>query len=326
MIAQKGRAGQKGRVPGPVGHCPCPDDKRWAHRPLIQICHQGKVHLPPKGCMRYYYGMRTLPRCPLSLDNIRAFLSRAIVVLVFLCALPTPCVALSAEELTYITEEYPPYSYTKDGEPTGFAVEVLRLMWKEMRVAPQPIRMQPWARGMHTLEHEPHIMLFTAGWSLDRAEKFHFIRPLLSNESSALALKSKNIVISSITDMQRYKVGTVRSDLREKVLLDAGFPEKELQRVATINTSAKMLAYGRIDLMVGGTGTMLHALEEEGFAPDDFEVVYVIAYFENGYMLSRDVPDALVRRFQNALDAVRETPEFDVLVKKYSLQRVDGSR
>jgi len=42
--------------------------------------------------------------------------------------------AFSARDLTYITEQFPPYNYQEDGKLQGISVDLLEMAWERMGV------------------------------------------------------------------------------------------------------------------------------------------------------------------------------------------------
>jgi polar amino acid transport system substrate-binding protein len=38
----------------------------------------------------------------------------------------------SAKDLTYITEQYPPYNFERDGRLQGISIDLLEMMWDRM--------------------------------------------------------------------------------------------------------------------------------------------------------------------------------------------------
>jgi len=64
-----------------------------------------------------------------------------------------PCLATdqiaSAEDLTYITEQRPPYSYEKDGVLQGISVDLVEGAWERMGVSldRSAIQLLPWTEG-----------------------------------------------------------------------------------------------------------------------------------------------------------------------------------
>ncbi|MGM0643831.1 MAG: substrate-binding periplasmic protein, partial [Thermodesulfobacteriota bacterium] len=131
--------------------------------------------------------------------------------------------AMSAEELNYYTEDYPPYNYEKDGKLTGISVETLKLVWEEMGVSPQEIELVPWARGYNKLKKSEGTCLFATTRTPAREDLFKWACPVAKGSRNVLiAKKDRNISIDSIEDANQYKVGAIRDDVAEQLFLSEG--------------------------------------------------------------------------------------------------------
>ncbi|MFM5215195.1 amino acid ABC transporter substrate-binding protein, partial [Aeromonas hydrophila] len=78
-------------------------------------------------------------------------------------------IALPAPALIYYSEQNMPLNgLDKNGQPVGLAVELLRLMWREMGEPEQPIHFLPWARGWYLLTQQQEAVLFTTAHTKER--------------------------------------------------------------------------------------------------------------------------------------------------------------
>lgn len=87
-------------------------------------------------------------------------------------------ISVSAGELNYYTEDYPPYNYLKNGKVTGIAVETLNLVWEELGESPKKISLVPWARGYQKILNENDIVLFSTTRTPERENLFKWACPI----------------------------------------------------------------------------------------------------------------------------------------------------
>lgn len=83
----------------------------------------------------------------------------------FLLASLLATVAIAKSDLqsiTYLTEEYPPYNFTENGELHGIAVDLLVAATARATqpVAKEDISVQPWARAYRTVLINKDTVLF----------------------------------------------------------------------------------------------------------------------------------------------------------------------
>ncbi|MEI2760747.1 transporter substrate-binding domain-containing protein [Methanothrix soehngenii] len=105
----------------------------------------------------------------------------------------------SAEDLTYITEQYPPYTFQKDGKLQGISVDLLERIWQKMGVDLNRsiILLLPWTEGyQRTLSEKiipfslqrpgfPRESSYSSGWGL-----------LPLGRDVLLAKRDKNVTIA----------------------------------------------------------------------------------------------------------------------------------
>lgn len=244
----------------------------------------------------------------------------AIVLGIVLSAQPVTARAEAAGilDLTYYTEEYRPLNFTDEtGRLTGLSVELLRLMWQEMGTPEQPILVRPWARSYRDTLQLDNRVLFATSRTDEREDLFKWVCAISPNRQVVYGPAGTDIRIGSSDELNRYTIGTVRDDVSEQILLQIGVSPSQVQAVTDIEQNIKKLNAGRIDLMAYGEYAARGAIRHLGYALEDYSVVYVMRDTANCYAFSRSTDDAVVTRFQQALDAVTATPAYRQLLEQF---------
>lgn len=242
-------------------------------------------------------------------------------LLIWFCLVPPSIAGKGAEDLKYMTESLPPYSYEDEGELTGFSVELLKLIWQELGVKEQRINMMPWARAYLKLGTEENTVLFTISRAAHREHLFKWVCPItLGSKHVFLAKKDRHITISSLEDSKKYRIGTVRDDVLEQLMLKKGFALKDFSRVTNIIQNVKKLNLNRIDLIAQNETSILDVITEHGYNPNSYESVFVIMQVQSCYAFNKNVDDKIIFQFKNALNKVRLSNEFNVLKKTFSIE------
>lgn len=218
---------------------------------------------------------------------------------------------MTATELQYFTEDYPPYNFEEAGEMRGISVDLLRLIWKEMDIPEQPIRLVPWARGYRIVQNRPGTVLFAMGRTADREDLFRWVCPIMTNRQVLIGRKDQNIQIQSLAEAKRYRIGTILKDLGDSLLTQAGFDN--LESVSDIRLNLRKLDAGRIDLIAYGENGFWNHVEN----PEDYEIVFALKTSQACYAFHQDTPEALVADFQRALDAIKTKGMHKVLIEEY---------
>lgn len=222
------------------------------------------------------------------------------------------------ESITYLTEDYPPSNYVEDGKLKGYAVDLLRALWKQMGVAEQPIEVTNWARAFNRLETTPNTMLFAMSRNAERVAKFQWVGPIYQNRYVLVGLARRDFAIQSTADAARYRVGVIREDVGHKLLLEAGLADARLEKVSDFRQLVKMLAADRIDLLCVSNTLIPQFAQQSSLKPADVKPVHVVRESEIYYALHKDSDPALVKRFQTTLKALE--PERRRILKNYGLE------
>lgn len=218
---------------------------------------------------------------------------------------------MTAADLRYLTEDYPPYNYESDGRMTGMSVDLLRLMWQEMGVPEQPIRLVPWARGYKIVQEQPGSALFAMSRNEERENLFKWVGPITVNRHVLVTRADRGIRIGALDAAKAYRIGTILEDVADSLLVQAGF--ENLERVSDFRLNLRKLDAGRIDMVAYGETSFREQVED----PEKYTVVFVLRELQACYAFHRDTPDALVGNFQTALDRIRERPIYGELMERY---------
>jgi polar amino acid transport system substrate-binding protein len=208
------------------------------------------------------------------------------------------------EGLVFLTENYAPYNYNKDGKAQGIVVDVLLEMFRQTGSTKglKDIKVLPWARGYKLAQEKKGTVLFSTARTESRKNMFKWVGPILVSEHSVIAKKDRKIRIQSEKDFDKFKIGAVREDAGELMLHARGVDKKSIYRTNSSKSTARMLAAGRIDLWAYGARVALLNLEKLGHDPNDYEVVFVLKESPLYFAVQKDTDDQLVGRLQAALD------------------------
>lgn len=239
---------------------------------------------------------------------MKTFLKSAFASAIFVASTLTSSVyAQDFSGIKIMTEEYPPFNYTENGQPAGTAVDLL-LKATEAVGSPinkRQITVAKWARAYKTVAEGTNAMLFSAARTEDRESSFKWAGPI--DEIRTVMFAKKSAGIGKIDDIAniKYKVGVVRDDVGDSLAKAAGVPESMITRNSGSEAMAKMLAGGRIDVWAYPEVAAIDFLEKAGENMDDYEVVYVLKSTKLYYAFSKDTDDSIVAKLQKGIDMVK---------------------
>lgn len=230
--------------------------------------------------------------------------------------------AQTVDELTVITENYPPYNFQKDGELRGLAVDLMVEMLARAGSTLQRsnIRLWPWARGYRQVLRKNGTVLFSTTRTAEREKLFAWVGPISPTTIALIARKDRGLVVRSLADAKKFKIGVVTDDVGEQLLLQAGFDARSLDRVSgsdVTSLSIKKLNVGRIDLWSYERNVAMWEIRDKGLDPNDFEVVHVLGGGELYYAFNVQSSPQLIGKMQGVLDAIKQDGTYRSILERY---------
>lgn len=212
------------------------------------------------------------------------------------------------EELKLLTDEYPPISFSRDGEAQGLGAEVVREI--QRRVGDEaPIMVLPWSRAYVSLRNERNVGLFATMRTPEREHQFKWVGPLTNARTSFYALRSNAQPIATLADARKSNAILVPRDYYSATFLRAkGF--RNLTEANSPEAMARMLLAGRAQLMAADNQTLPTLLERIGAPPDAVVPVFTFMSSQSYIAFSRSTSDDVVQAWQVALDAMKRDGSF----------------
>ena len=222
---------------------------------------------------------------------------------------------LLAQEMTIITEEYPPLNFKHGGTISGSTVAVVKEILRRLDQSTE-IKMLPWARGYNLLKTKPNVVLFTTTRTEEREDLFHWVGPVAMSTNAFYAKKGSNIQINSLEDAKQVKaVACYNEDAREQMLKSWGF--KNLDSSNSPESNLKKLLSGRVDLWLYDTLGLPGITKQLGVDVSGVELVHAIDDVYLYIAISKGTPAWVVRRWQETLDCMKQDGTFLAISSKW---------
>lgn len=228
----------------------------------------------------------------------------------------------SVDDLTFITEDYPPFNFERDGKRQGIAVDLLVEMLAQAgsKKTRADIKVWPWARGYETAQKEKNTVLFSTTRTDAREHLFKWVGPIMPSRIVLVARKNAGIRLASAADVNKrnLKVGVVREDIGGQLLARSGVDKDRMVLANSGLSVAKMLQANRIDLWAYGAPVIMWNLKELGYPTNDYEEVLTLTESQHYYFaVNKNTDDAVVVRLQAALEQVKASGKFSEIVTRY---------
>lgn len=225
--------------------------------------------------------------------------------------------AASAQPLTVVTEEYPPYNYLDEnkqvvGLSTDVVKEVLRRANLHYRIS-----LYPWARAYHVAQNQPNVLIYSIGRNSQRETMFQWVDVIAPYNVFLYRLKSRpDIQVQKLEQLGGYRIGAVRDDVRAQYLEKLGIAT---DLVVDDSANAKKLASGRIDLFPIDEIAMVALYRREGMDPQSVEKALALTALSSGLYMAfslQTAPD-IVERCRRALRDMRRDGTLDKIKAAY---------
>lgn len=228
--------------------------------------------------------------------------------------MPVACPAFRplADTLYFVTEEYAPFNYSKDGKVTGIAVDQVERIAKAAGID-YTLEIMPWARAFAMAENQPSTCVFTTGYNRERSDRFAWVNPLLKDQMVLLKRKGDTYNGLTLPKALELKVGSQRGDFAVEALELLGF--KNIDLAADVDITLRKLISGRIDLMPTSVKTYKKLLKDG----QPVEKAMLMDGQIYGLACNKQTPQDLIKKLQAELDKLILSGEQDRIFTAYGL-------
>jgi polar amino acid transport system substrate-binding protein len=215
--------------------------------------------------------------------------------------------ALESTDLTYYTEQLPPYNYQENGTLQGISVDLLEAITEKMgkKVSREEIHLVPWTEGYQAALTRNDTVLFSMAKTAEREELFKWAGPIYTNKKVLFARPDRGITIENPEDLKEYRIGVITDDIAIQYLLDIGVNQSQIVPESNVSSIIAALDNGEIDLWACPETAGRYFTEQATGNYYSYTVVYQLQTQDTYYAFSKDVPDPVVQSFQQALNELK---------------------
>lgn len=235
----------------------------------------------------------------------------------------------SACDLHFMTHDVSGASFIdKNGqlrgeEGKGLRSYLLELVIETLAVAgctDSSINTIPFPRGLKMVQTEDNNALFNVARARSREQTVKWIGPLYNGRVDFYRSANKPDV-TSLEEAREVKAIGVQLGAGDNAFLQSlGFAN--LYEVPTQGHALKMLAKGRLDLVPAGNLVVKPLMKQFDIAPDAIVRTSLKLSDTVGYIaVSQNVSDDIIKKLQDALDKVKDSPLNQELIEKYLIVR-----
>jgi ABC-type amino acid transport/signal transduction systems, periplasmic component/domain len=210
-------------------------------------------------------------------------------------------------DLTFYTEQNPPFNYIENGTLVGIAVDLLEVSTEKAgeKVSRDQVRLAPWDEGYQAALTQKNTVIFTTVRLPARESLFKWVGPIYPYTNVLYARQEWNIPITGPEDLKGYRIGVVPDDIAKTELSGLGIPQSQFVEDSNASVLVSKLEGGEIDLFGYQEAAGWYFIEQVTGDASAYKVVYALPTHDGYYAINKEVPDATIESFQTALDMIK---------------------
>jgi len=220
---------------------------------------------------------------------------------------------ITADDLIYMTEQYPPFNYEEKGQLQGITVDLLEEIWKRInaRSNRDHIRLVKWTVGYQAALKEKNMVLFSTTKTPERENLFQWVGPIAPTKIVIIAQKNSPLKINSLKDLMGCKVAAVRDDIGEQLLVRGGIKRESIIIRENAEDIIRMMEAGTVDAWVYEETAGLWLIKHTSADPGNYQSIYELYKGELYFAFNRKTPKMVVQSFQHALNDLKNEKAMD---------------
>ena len=221
---------------------------------------------------------------------------------------------LANNDLTIMTENWPPLNYVENNVLKGPAVDIVKAIQKKIKNE-NKILVFPWKRAYTYALEQRNKVLFSMVHSKKRDLLFKWVGPIAEKRYSLYAKKGFTGKIKTLEDAKKFSIGVQREGFTEQYLESRGFTN--LQKANNATQNARKLLRDRFELMFDSYSTFSKTVKQYEMNKNDFVEVLRVQRKLMYIAFNKYTPDETISLWQDAYNELYENGDIKAIFKKY---------
>ena len=206
----------------------------------------------------------------------------------------------------------------RHGGKRAFNLELVRELMTTIGVSGDFIEI-PFKTGLQQVVNEPDFAFFNVSRTAEREHLVKWVGPLQLDVSYLYKMKENPTQVLTMEDAREVEaICVLRGGVHFRSLYKEGF--HNLIENDSYVKCFQMLAAGRVNLTVSAVTSLTGKLQQAGIDPALVEQTPVMVSRVGGYIaFSRNIPDSVIQRWQDGLDALKRSGKYRELYTDYFL-------
>jgi len=221
----------------------------------------------------------------------------------------------NAADLTVISHELKPFTWKDNGAIKGLAYDLVAATMKKMNNQSE-IKLLPFTRALTMVQNEPDIILFHVQRTAEREHTMKWVGPIVTNGVYIYRIKNTKTRLNNLEDLRKLKyIAVVSGEATDFFLKERNFTN--LFHVRQQSQSLEMLTNGKVEASPFGELVVGAYAKDNNIDSSLIEKTNIKLFESVLYMgFSKNIPDDVIRKWQYALEAVKQA-QYIHLYQKY---------
>jgi polar amino acid transport system substrate-binding protein len=226
------------------------------------------------------------------------------------------CLSAYSEELKFLSNDFPPYTYSTDKGGAGAMHDIVmeivhRLGYKNS------VEFVPWARARFEAENNSNIIIIPLARTKDREEKYTWLLHVLDDPYVIVAMKDSKVDISTIEAAKKLKIGILSGSVADSLLHELNF--SDIEPVTNDVQNVKKLKLGRIDAWVAPLSCIGQYKDSANIGKEDFRVGIELTKLNEYIGASKSFNKNTIELWNKTFSAMKKDGTYQSIMKKYGM-------
>ncbi len=237
------------------------------------------------------------------------------LTVLFIFSLLTNPATSGANELTILTQDWPPLYFLSQGKADGMAVEVVKAVQERLGQT-SSIQVVPWARGYHQVLTQPDVLMICVARTAERESQLTLIGPIVRAEANVFIRRGDATRLLAMGDkLFDQPIGVLRDGIQVEMVKKKRF--HVLEQAATSGILANMLMNKRFDMWAEASLSVPAVLSATGYSPIDVEKFMTLETSDLYLAFSPGTSHATIIAWEVALRHVKDSGQFSEIYKRW---------
>lgn len=237
------------------------------------------------------------------------------MAVVLITSFSTPALgATERHSIVYQTElDYPPYKFNQHGYPSGFDLELIRMLFEEDKYSIY-YTFGTWDEAYNRLINQKIHTVGLMAVLDERKDSLLYSKPIMRTYTGVYARKHFNAEVTAAT-LPKFSIGVATGQYTEQQLKQIPGLEK-YTTFPTVEEGLQALRQGTIDLLFENQQVVNYLMVKEGLTEEIRQVMKDLYPVDMAYGVSKDSPE-LVEYINQRINELRGTQAYEELYQKY---------